>query len=228
MHKIGCKAFVLILAEHNPKFYVCSIECIWNEYARNLKAYRCYKKKTRKIYKTYHVKFHKSHEGLASTQTPAAQEYLTNKTTPYIHNDPEPTFFDDYLYPINPVQSQLPPQSNQQDLPKHNDALFPLVPQLQQSSRIPTPTKKTAPDNPPVFWVQRAVQELIEAGEWVCAWWLQVNSQELGIADPTGADLDQGLDPQDLANVTSIEDLEHLLALIKDPQYNPVAFNISD
>ena len=39
MHEIGCKAFILILNQHNPKINTRSIECILIGYRQNSKTY---------------------------------------------------------------------------------------------------------------------------------------------------------------------------------------------
>lgn len=169
MHEISCKAFVLILVEHNQKIYACSIECILIGYAQNSKAYRCYEKKTRKIYETYHVKFCKSHEGHPPLQ-------ISNHPLNY-HN--LPTILPNYTNPapilinnndFSDRSKGIQPQSNtQQDVIEPGEADIAPNPLLCHSSRIPTLTAKGTPEYLPVMQVQRAVQELITAGEHIWA-----------------------------------------------------------
>lgn len=159
MKEIGCKAFVLILAEHNPKIYTRSIECILIEYTCNSKAYRCYERATGKIYKTYHVKFHESHEMQLhpSTSTILNQPPLIEQIP---HQSPTPNAAEDNLLfnsegaPQNSLQSQ-PIKVPVQDQP----------PQLRRSSRILIPTLKAKPDKAPPSQVERAVRDSIAAGE---------------------------------------------------------------
>ena len=55
MREIGCRAFVLIQNQHNPKVYERSVECVLIGYDLRSKAYRCYNRMTKKIYSSYHV-----------------------------------------------------------------------------------------------------------------------------------------------------------------------------
>lgn len=55
--KIGCRACVLILYQHNPKLNMQGVECILIGYASNSKSYRCYNSHTKKIYESYYVRF---------------------------------------------------------------------------------------------------------------------------------------------------------------------------
>lgn len=68
MWKIGCRAFVLILHQHNLKLNAWGIECILIGYTQNLKAYKCYDPRTRKIYEFYYVHFLK-HQDSYSTMS---------------------------------------------------------------------------------------------------------------------------------------------------------------
>ena len=63
LREIGCKAFVLIQNQHNPKIYERSVECVLIGYDINSKSYRCYHKPTKRVISSYHVRFLESHEG---------------------------------------------------------------------------------------------------------------------------------------------------------------------
>jgi len=62
LREIGCRAFVLIQNQHNPKLWERSVEMVLIGYGHNSKTYRCYNRTTKQVYSSYHVQFIESHE----------------------------------------------------------------------------------------------------------------------------------------------------------------------
>jgi hypothetical protein len=62
LREIGCRAFVLIQNQHNPKVNNRSIECVLIGYSLDSKVYRCYHRATHKVFISYHVSFIESHQ----------------------------------------------------------------------------------------------------------------------------------------------------------------------
>ena len=60
--EIGYQVFILILNQHNPKVYDCSLECVLIGYDLNSKIYQCYNQTKKQVYLSYHVCFIESHE----------------------------------------------------------------------------------------------------------------------------------------------------------------------
>lgn len=92
MWEIGCRAFVLIQNQHDPKINACRIECILVRYAQNSKAYRCYNSRTNKVYKSYYVQFIERHDELPNTAridvAPTNTPVPTNASTPATKSTP--------------------------------------------------------------------------------------------------------------------------------------------
>ena len=65
LREIGACAFVLVLNQHNPKLYQCSVKCVLIGYEANSKAYRCYHQASHKVFSLYHVTFIESHQGIS-------------------------------------------------------------------------------------------------------------------------------------------------------------------
>ncbi|KAG6859799.1 hypothetical protein C0995_003831 [Termitomyces sp. Mi166 len=124
---------------------------------QNFKAYQCYEQKTEKIYKTYHVKFCKSHEGHPHSPIPVLHDITTKE-----YNDPELAEVE--LISINNDDLAPAEEAVHENL-KQPQAEMPPIPQLHRFSHVSVPTIRADPDNAPQSWVQKAVQELIEAGK---------------------------------------------------------------
>ena len=202
MKEIGCKAFVFILAGHNPKVYARSIECILIGYAKNSKAYRCYERATGKIYETYHVKFCKSHK---DSPAPTHSTSDTNvPDQPSTLDSHDPITIDDNAI----VHSRgVPLPQNERD--GWNDDQ--QVPQPCQSNRIPVPTVRADPKNAPMSQTQKAVQESVAAGEQLRAQHEADRTRELEILNQETENHERDLVAPDLANIALLHDIECLL-----------------
>lgn len=146
LREIGCKAFVLILNRHNPKIFERSIECILVGYDRNAKTYRCYDRKTRKVYSSYHVSFVESHqlsqrphtkpEPLFSNPNPSSLPEITRDATftplEYDDDDIEETL------PVNP-RDPIPLPADPDPLEIDIGVAPDQQPIPRRSSRVPVP-----------------------------------------------------------------------------------------
>lgn len=180
MREIGCRAFVLILHQHNPKINARGIECILVGYARNSKGYRCYDPRTRRIYESYHVRFLERHDThSAPTEGQNRSESTKQTPTPTVADTQrthaiEPTSIED----IHNTSSGTPFIIDDDDEDEHPTIPAPrnnLVHNEQNNNNVPAPprrsartripTEKSSPDPPPMTRTERAVQESREAGE---------------------------------------------------------------
>lgn len=226
MHEIGCRAFVLILNQHNPKLNGRAIECVLIGYSHNSRTYRCYDQKTQKIHKSYHVRFLERHDNCPTPMPPMNVEIEHSKELTSINQISQsvadfPFTMDDDNDDANDTPFAAPPI-----LVKYNQPVAqpnePICQEPQRSGQTWTPTAKANPDNPPVTRLERAVQESCEAGEQVKAvrteWHAQQDVAQLHI--PLDNNVVQGNianDPSglNLANLTSLEEIEHLLLTAK-------------
>jgi hypothetical protein len=85
LREIGCRAFVLIQAQHNPKVFNRSVECVLIGYSLDSKAYRCYHCASHKVFVSYHVSFIESHTACA---TPLRPGIVLNNPPTLIPSDP--------------------------------------------------------------------------------------------------------------------------------------------
>jgi hypothetical protein len=166
MREIGCRAFVLILNKHNPKIYERSIECILIGYDPKAKTYRCYDRRSGNIYSSYHVRFLESHDGhpphpidlpkdAEPSHPPSLQEIIDTAII-------KPLAMDD-------EQPQIPLPQDDDEPPPEPAPAAPLLNEPRRSSRIPIPTVKSNPNNPPQTRTEKAVQESKESAERVKA-----------------------------------------------------------
>ncbi|KAG6895590.1 hypothetical protein C0993_009406, partial [Termitomyces sp. T159_Od127] len=117
-------------------------------------------------------------------------------------------------------QPQLEPQN------------VPPILKLHQSQRIPMPTARADPDNAPPSQTQKAVLESIAAGERLHAQCevTRAGNQQSEAADQGTMDLvlNQDQDVPNLANVTSLQDIEHLSTATYELKDYPSAPDISN
>lgn len=238
MREIGCRAFILIQNEYNPKLNARGIECILIGYGQNSKTYRCYEPKSRKIYESYHVRFLERHDGditLAESHTIRNQESgptsidqiqrISTPTPPIIYSDDD----DDIRVQTNPIENTVINAGMQPEVnvPPAAAIELPVAPvEPRRSSHIPVPSAKTRPENHPMTQLECAVQESREAGERLR---LARAERQRGVAAAENApDLpenqaeapnidgnDQPPEEPDLANITTMEEIEHLLAAVE-------------
>lgn len=146
MREIGCRAFVLIQNKHNPKIYEQSIECVLIEYDVRSKSYRCYDKKTRSVYSSYHVQFLEMKDGhppkdgtVPITDYPedfqTIKEIQANATkqSSYVESDQE-----EYHLPNEPfitAQTDKPPVIPQPEGP-FPDIKEPGIPELEHADAV--------------------------------------------------------------------------------------------
>jgi hypothetical protein len=234
MREIGCRAFVLIQNVHNPKIYERSIECILIGYGYKSKTYRCYDPKTKKIYQSYHVRFLESHDGHPRPGTPPddiTPAELSTLTEIQANSSLLPIITDEdeeYTTPItiNPPQTDIPQPDNPEQPPP------PIPDQPRRSSRIPTPTAKSNPDNPPPTRLERAVEEVKESTARVKAAKeerRQQNNPPANDVNPPDQELRDLLDTPDLAHLGT--DLDHdrlFAAIIESGGIDPVSLEFED
>jgi len=120
LREIGCRAFVLIQSQHNPKVYNRSLECVLIGYSPDSKAYRCYHRASHKVIVSYHVSFIESHD---AHETPFWPGVTLNDT-----NHPESTSISASIPPLDPVNPPVSPP------------VEPLT--TRRSSRVPVPSEK--------------------------------------------------------------------------------------
>ena len=105
LREIGCRTFVLVQNQHNPKVFDHSVECVLIGYSLDSKVYRCFHCASGKVFTSYHVSFIKLHQvspasaptsshlgdtSPASTPSPANDHVSAVPTSPRSTNDPPP------------------------------------------------------------------------------------------------------------------------------------------
>ena len=167
MREIGCKAFVFIQNQNNPKIYERSIECVLIGYEPRSKAYQCYHCRTNKVYSSYHVHFIESHGNpTLTTSTPSYPQHTPEST----NGEPPDTFTqvdfddDDMLEVVRPTVQPV------ETLP-----IIPAPEALQEaigpcrSSRILIPTAKHANGGPPNTQLDNVIHESKDSVEHIKA-----------------------------------------------------------
>lgn len=161
MREIGCRAFVLTQNQYNVKLNAHGVECVLIGYGHNSKTYRCYDRRTNKIYKSYHVQFLECHNGhnIEVDSNGAIRNACESTTISQIGNTasnmPSITIDDDEdthtaLPPIvthtalSLIITHTDPASGEQmDAP-----ITAELPTLRRSNHIPVPTQRAQPDDP--------------------------------------------------------------------------------
>jgi len=117
LHETGCRAFVLIQNQHNPKVYSRSIKCVLIGYSLDSKAYRCYHRQTHKVFVSYHVSFIESHQSGPEAPLPSASTASTRPVTveevPDVNTPQSSTPTPTPLAPVQPRRSECIPQPSE-------------------------------------------------------------------------------------------------------------------
>ncbi|GLB33225.1 putative protein with domain of unknown function (DUF4219) [Lyophyllum shimeji] len=234
MREIGCKAFVLIQNRHNPKIYERSIECVLVGYNPKAKEYRCYERKSGKVYSSYHVRFLETPDG-----HPHPAVTVEPSDLPPPHPDPQTEtpeqaiFYDDEddFYLVNEVEAEVANLPADPPVEPPPPPLPPAAtgPELRRSSRIPQPTLKASPDNPPQTNLDRVMQEVRASAERTKAARakrrVERTAARIEVADPD-ADADQAPNVIDARNDLDLD--RALAAIIEAGDLDPTALDLED